>query len=138
MSGAAVSGRRIAISNRGEIAVRIAATCRRLGAVPIVLLGDPDLEGYAARTIGRVERIGPAGSELDVVSVIAAATRAGADLLHPRYGFLSERIWPMPARRLGLPLSDRQRRRYAFAATSWRRGRPLSGPEHRCWPAAHP
>src|SRR5215207_4493163 len=91
MSGAAVSGRRIAIANRGEIAVRIAATCRRLGAVPIVLLGDPDLDGYAARTIGRVERIGPAGSELDVASVIAAATRAGADLLHPGYGFLSER-----------------------------------------------
>ena len=88
---AAVSGRRIAIANRGEIAIRIAATCRRLGAIPIVLLGDPDLDGYAARTVGRVERLGEAGSEMDVASVIAAATRAGADLLHPGYGFLSER-----------------------------------------------
>ncbi|MEA2582869.1 MAG: Biotin carboxylase, N-terminal domain, partial [Thermomicrobiales bacterium] len=40
----ALAGQRVAIANRGEIAVRIAATCRRLGAVPIVLLGEPDLE----------------------------------------------------------------------------------------------
>lgn len=87
----ALSGRRIAIANRGEIAVRIAATCHRLGAVPIVLLGEPDLDGYAARTIGRVEALGPAGSELDIAQVVATAVRARADLLHPGYGFLSER-----------------------------------------------
>ncbi|HYP61334.1 MAG TPA: biotin carboxylase N-terminal domain-containing protein [Thermomicrobiales bacterium] len=86
-----VAGKRIAIANRGEIAVRIAATCRRLGAIPIVLLGDPDLNGYAARQIGLIERVGPAGSELDVELVIAAAKRASADYLHPGYGFLSER-----------------------------------------------
>ena len=86
-----VAGARIAIANRGEIAVRIAATGRRLGAVPVALLGDPDLNGYAARTIGRVERIGEAGSELDVERVVAAARRAGAAYLHPGYGFLSER-----------------------------------------------
>jgi acetyl/propionyl-CoA carboxylase alpha subunit len=86
-----LQGKRIAIANRGEIAVRIAATCVRLGAVPIVLLGDPDRDSYAARQIGRVEIIGPAGSELDVVAVIDAAKRARADMLHPGYGFLSER-----------------------------------------------
>ena len=86
-----VAEKRIAIANRGEIAVRIAATCRRMGAIPILLLGDPDLDGYAARQVGRVERVGPAGSELDIEAVVAAASRAQADLLHPGYGFLSER-----------------------------------------------
>ncbi|MGH2535160.1 MAG: biotin carboxylase N-terminal domain-containing protein [Thermomicrobiales bacterium] len=84
-------GQRVAIANRGEIAVRIAATCRRLGAVPILLLGTPDLDGYATRQVGRVELVGEAGSELDVDRVIAAARRADADFLHPGYGFLSER-----------------------------------------------
>jgi acetyl/propionyl-CoA carboxylase alpha subunit len=62
-----------------------------MGAVPVLLAGDPDLQGYAARHIGLVERVGPAGSELDVELVIAAANRARAVYLHPGYGFLSER-----------------------------------------------
>jgi acetyl/propionyl-CoA carboxylase alpha subunit len=86
-----LQGKRIAIANRGEIAVRIAATCVRLGAIPIALLGEPDRDSFAARQIGRVEIIGPAGSELDVAAVIDAAKRARADMLHPGYGFLSER-----------------------------------------------
>lgn len=81
----------LAIANRGEIAVRIARTARLLGWQPVALLGDPDLTGYAAREIGRVERVGPAGSELDPAMVVAAAQRAGALALHPGYGFLSER-----------------------------------------------
>ena len=86
-----IEGATVAIANRGEIAIRIAATCRRLGAEPVVLLGDPDLGGLAARTVGRVERVGEAGSELDPELVVAAALRAGANYLHPGYGFLSER-----------------------------------------------
>ncbi len=86
-----VAGQRVAIANRGEIAVRIAATCRRLGAVPILLLGEPDLDGFAARQVGRVETVGEAGSEFDVNRVVGAARRAGAAFLHPGYGFLSER-----------------------------------------------
>jgi acetyl-CoA/propionyl-CoA carboxylase, biotin carboxylase, biotin carboxyl carrier protein len=86
-----LTGKRVAIANRGEIAIRIAATCRRLGAIPIALLGAPDLDGYAARQVGLVEPLGPAGSEFDVDLVLAAAKRANADFLHPGYGFLSER-----------------------------------------------
>jgi acetyl-CoA/propionyl-CoA carboxylase biotin carboxyl carrier protein len=86
-----IAGKRVAIANRGEIAVRIAATCRRLGAIPILLLGEPDRDGYAARQVGRIELIGEAGSELDVARVISAAQRVHADFLHPGYGFLSER-----------------------------------------------
>ncbi|MCO5177859.1 MAG: ATP-grasp domain-containing protein [Thermomicrobiales bacterium] len=81
----------LAIANRGEIAARIARTARALGWQPVALLGDPDLDSYAARAIGRVERVGPAGSELDPALVVAAAKRAGATALHPGYGFLSER-----------------------------------------------
>lgn len=86
-----LAGARVAIANRGEIAVRVAATCRRLGATPVLLLGDPDLDGYATRQVGRVEPVGAAGSELDVARVVAAARRADAAFLHPGYGFLSER-----------------------------------------------
>ena len=86
-----MAGKRVAIANRGEIAVRIAATCRRLGATPILLLGSPDLSGYAVRQVGRVELVGEAGAELDVGLVVAATRRAEADFLHPGYGFLSER-----------------------------------------------
>jgi acetyl/propionyl-CoA carboxylase alpha subunit len=86
-----IAGQRVAIANRGEIAVRIAATCRRMGATPMLLLGEPDRDGLAARQVGRIELIGEAGSELDVARVIAAAQRVHADFLHPGYGFLSER-----------------------------------------------
>lgn len=84
-------GRRVAIANRAEIAVRIATTCRRLDMIPVLLAGEPDLDGYAARSIGLVEPLGSAGSEMDVARVVAAARRVEADLLHPGYGFLSER-----------------------------------------------
>jgi len=90
MTSSNLSGKRVAIANRGEIAIRIAATCERLGAIPILLAGGPDLESYAARQIGRVELIGDAGAELDVSLVVGAAQRARADFLHPGYGFLSE------------------------------------------------
>jgi len=91
MTSVNLSGKRVAIANRGEIAVRIAATCQRLGALPILLVGQPDMESYAARQVGRVELVGEAGAELDVSLVVAAARRAGSDFLHPGYGFLSER-----------------------------------------------
>jgi acetyl/propionyl-CoA carboxylase alpha subunit len=81
----------LAVANRGEIAIRIARTARRLGWEPVALLGDPDLTSFAARQIDSVEPVGPAGSELDPALVVAAAQRAGADALHPGYGFLSER-----------------------------------------------
>lgn len=92
MMGVTVTGRRVlAIANRAEIAIRVAHTARRLGWQPVALLGDPDLDSLAAREIGAVERVGPAGAELNVEAVVVAARRAGATALHPGYGFLSER-----------------------------------------------
>ena len=82
---------RVAIANRAEIAIRIAATCRLRGLEPVLVAGEPDRDGYAARIIGRVEVAGPAGSEVDAEAVVAAALRGGCSYLHPGYGFLSER-----------------------------------------------
>ncbi|MEZ4521329.1 MAG: biotin carboxylase N-terminal domain-containing protein [Thermomicrobiales bacterium] len=80
----------LAIANRAEIAVRIARTARRLGWKPVVLLGEPDWDGFAAREIGSVVRL-ESGGEFDAGAVVNAARQAGAVALHPGYGFLSER-----------------------------------------------
>ncbi len=82
---------RVAIANRAEIAIRIAATCRLRGLEPVLVCGEPDRNGYAARMIGRVEVAGPSGAEVDPEAVVAAALRGGCSYLHPGYGFLSER-----------------------------------------------
>jgi 3-methylcrotonyl-CoA carboxylase alpha subunit len=82
---------RVAIANRAEIAIRIAATCRQRGLVPVLVCGEPDRDGYAARVIGRVEVAGPSDAEVDPDAVVSAAKRADCTFLHPGYGFLSER-----------------------------------------------
>ena len=90
MGGELVSGR-VAIANRAEIAIRIAATCRLRGLESVLVCGEPDKDGHAARMIGRVEVAGPSGAEVDPEAIVAAALRAGCTYLHPGYGFLSER-----------------------------------------------
>ena len=85
--------RRVLIANRGEIAARIAATCQRLGIETVLAASDPDLDSLPARLAGRTVRLGPAppaASYLDVDAVVAAAVAAGADAVHPGYGFLAE------------------------------------------------
>jgi acetyl-CoA carboxylase, biotin carboxylase subunit len=85
--------RRILIANRGEIAVRILRTCRRLGIQTALAASDVDLDSTAARLAGRTVRLGPApaaASYLSVPAVLRAARAAGADAIHPGYGFLAE------------------------------------------------
>ncbi len=85
--------RRILIANRGEIAVRILRTCRRLGIEAVIGVSDADRESAPARLADSVIRLGPAvaaDSYLSVDAVLAAAVAAGADAIHPGYGFLSE------------------------------------------------
>ena len=85
--------RRILIANRGEIAVRIIATCRRLGIATVLAASDADLDSVPARLADRVVRIGPApatASYLDVSAVIAAARAERVDAMHPGYGFMAE------------------------------------------------
>jgi len=85
--------RRILIANRGEIAVRIIRTCKRLGIETVLAASDADLGSLAARMAGAVVRIGPARpaeSYLSIDAIILAALEGKADAIHPGYGFLSE------------------------------------------------
>ena len=85
--------RRILVANRGEIAVRILATCERLGIETVLAASEADLDSAAARLADRTVCIGPApsaASYLNAEAIIRAAIASGADGVHPGYGFLSE------------------------------------------------
>jgi acetyl-CoA carboxylase biotin carboxylase subunit len=77
--------RRLLVANRGEIAVRVLRTCRRLGIEGVLTVTDADARSLPARLADRVVRV---PSYLDVDAVVAAARTC--DALHPGYGFLSE------------------------------------------------
>ncbi|MEO8714935.1 MAG: acetyl-CoA carboxylase biotin carboxylase subunit [Acetobacteraceae bacterium] len=81
------------IANRGEIAVRIARTARRMGIDTVAVFSDADADAMHVEAADRAVWIGPAPareSYLSIDRVIAAARRTGADAIHPGYGFLSE------------------------------------------------
>jgi acetyl-CoA carboxylase, biotin carboxylase subunit len=82
--------RRILVANRGEIAVRVLRTCRALGIETVLAVADPDRDALPARLADAVVGIGAAASYLDVGAVVSAAVTAGAEGIHPGYGFLSE------------------------------------------------
>ena len=81
---------RVLVANRGEIARRVFATCRRLGIGTVAVHTDPDAD---APHVGEAEfrvRLDGVSGYLDGAQLIAAAKAAGADAVHPGYGFLSE------------------------------------------------
>src|SRR5579859_1785123 len=85
--------KKILIANRGEIAVRIMATCREMGIQTVAIYSDADRNAFHVREADEVYYIGPAPatqSYLRIDTIIDIARQSGAEAIHPGYGFLSE------------------------------------------------
>ena len=83
----------ILIANRGEIAVRVIRTARRMGLATVAVHSDADAGAPHVRLADKAVRIGPAAaaeSYLRADAIIEAALATGAGAIHPGYGFLSE------------------------------------------------
>jgi propionyl-CoA carboxylase alpha chain len=84
---------RLLVANRGEIARRVFATCRRLGIETVAVHSDADADLPFVREADRAVHLPgdtPADTYLRSDLLVDAASRSGADAVHPGYGFLSE------------------------------------------------
>jgi acetyl-CoA/propionyl-CoA carboxylase, biotin carboxylase, biotin carboxyl carrier protein len=140
--------RSVLVANRGEIAVRVIRACREAGLRSIACYADPD-EGAPHTVLAdeahRLPGTTPADTYLNAPVLLALADRAGADALHPGYGFLSEDaafaeaviaaglIWigPPPAamRAVGDKVSARRLARSVGAPMAAGTDQPVSGPD---------
>src|SRR5438270_6892068 len=85
---------KVLIANRGEIAVRVARTCRELGVATVAVHSDPDAHArHVAAADEAVHLPGTAATEtyLRLDAIIEAGRSTGVEAIHPGYGFLSER-----------------------------------------------
>ena len=85
--------RSLLIANRGEIACRIIRTARRLGVRTVAVYSDADAQALHVRMADEAVHIGPSPARESYLvgdKIIAAAKEAGAEAIHPGYGFLSE------------------------------------------------
>ncbi len=85
--------KRVLIANRGEIAVRIIRTCRRLGIETVLVVSEADKDSGGAALADRVVVVGPAratDSYLRQEALLATAAHFDCDAVHPGYGFLAE------------------------------------------------
>src|SRR5581483_11407877 len=82
--------KKILIANRGEIAVRIARTCRDLGIPTVALYDDTDAGSLHVRLADQCVRLDSSLGYVDPEQIIHHALAVGAEAIHPGYGFLAE------------------------------------------------
>ena len=86
--------KKVLVANRGDIAVRVIRACRELGIPTVAIYSQADAQSLHVRLATDAYCIGPAPSNqsyLSIPAIISTAMLAGADAIHPGYGFMSER-----------------------------------------------